>query len=405
MNVIAPLLESPEGMTPAPVMAELRSWQALDVSLRRQWRALALSAGQANPIYEAWYLLPSLSAFDTAGQVQLFLLFDNGRAVGERLVGLIPLTRASRYGRWPIAHISNWLHPNIFLGEPLITAGYEAAFWRALTRHFDAKAGGALFLHMNRHYADSASSRALAALAEADARPFALVQREERAFLSIDGTPPDAYAAAAMTGKKRKELRRQANRLAELGTVTRHRFEGLAAMDNLDQWLADFLMLEAKGWKGAAGSALACDERTVSLFRTALFGAAEAGRLQLLDIRLDDRPIAMLANFITPPTAFSFKTAYDEDYARFSPGVLLQMDNLALLNRADLVSCDSCAAPDHPMIDGIWRDRCTIARHSIGIGGRARQRLFAALLSAETRRMPHHEDNKIVATHSEEQDL
>jgi Acetyltransferase (GNAT) domain len=112
------------------------------------------------------------------------------------------------------------------------------------------------------------------------------------------------------------------------------------------------------------------------------------GRLQLLDIRLDERPIAMLANFIAPPAAFSFKTAYDEDYARFSPGVLLQMDNLNLLNRADLTSCDSCAAPDHPMIDSIWRERRTVVRMSIGIGGTTRRGVFRRLLKAELSRMP-----------------
>ena len=63
------------------------------------------------------------------------------------------------------------------------------------------------------------------------------------------------------------------------------------------------------------------------------------------------------------------------------------------------------AAPDHPMIDSIWRERRTIVRQSIGIGGRARQRLFAALLNVETRRMPDDKNNAIVGTHSEEQDL
>ncbi len=380
-----------------PVAGQMVRWRDIDVGFRKQWRELAASAGQANPFYEEWYLLPSLKAFDPAGKVTLFALHTDAGAAGQgQLVGLMPLARAARYGRWPIAHISNWLHPNIFLGEPLIVAGYEHIFWRTLLTHCDGEAGRSLFLHMNRHYADGASAKALREVSADDTRPFAIVQSEERAMLSIDGTAPEDYAAAALTGKKRKELRRQANRLADLGVVTHQKLEGHAAIAGLDAWMADFLMLEAKGWKGQAGSALACDPRTMALFRQALFGAAEAGRLQLLDIRLDERPIAMLANFIAPPAAFSFKTAYDEDYARFSPGVLLQMDNLALLNRVDLKSCDSCAAPDHPMIDSIWRERCTVARMSIGIGGPARRGLFARLLKAELGRMPSHHKNQPV---------
>ena len=67
--------------------------------------------------------------------------------------------------------------------------------------------------------------------------------------------------------------------------------------------------------------------------------------------------IAMLATFLTPPGAFSYKTAFDERYARFSPGVLLQRENLAILQRDGIAWTDSCAAADHPMIDHIWRER------------------------------------------------
>jgi hypothetical protein len=103
-----------------------------------------------------------------------------------------------------------------------------------------------------------------------------------------------------------------------------------------------------------------------------------------LALTLDRHPIAMLANFLTPPGAFSFKTTYDERLARFSPGVLLQRENLALLARDDIAWCDSCAAADHPMIERIWREKRAIVRVSIAIGGPARQALGHRLLRAET---------------------
>ena len=114
-------------------------------------------------------------------------------------------------------------------------------------------------------------------------------------------------------------------------------------------------------------------EATEALFRQSLEGAAAHGRLERLSLTLDGRPIAMLANFITAPGAFSYKTAYDEAYARFSPGVLLQCENLLMLDRADIAWTDSCAAQGHPMIDHIWRERRTIGRLSIAIGGAARR--------------------------------
>jgi hypothetical protein len=120
------------------------------------------------------------------------------------------------------------------------------------------------------------------------------------------------------------------------------------------------------------------------LFRTALEQAAARGKLERLAIRLDGRPLAMLATFLSPPGAFSFKTAFDESFARFSPGVLLQRDNLELLVRPGIEWVDSCAAQDHPMIDHFWRERRTVARHSIAIGGPARRMLFRAIAARET---------------------
>jgi hypothetical protein len=92
----------------------------------------------------------------------------------------------------------------------------------------------------------------------------------------------------------------------------------------------------------------------------------------------------MLANLVAAPGAFSFKTAYDETLARFSPGVLLQRENLALLARDDIAWADSCAAPDHPMIERIWREKREIVRVSVAIGGRARRAAAALLFRAET---------------------
>ena len=96
----------------------------------------------------------------------------------------------------------------------------------------------------------------------------------------------------------------------------------------------------------------------------------------------------MLANFLTPPGAFSYKTAFDEDYARFSPGVLLQRENLAILDRSAVEWVDSCAAEAHPMIDHLWRERRAIARHSLAIGGKLRRAAFATIAKRETGHRP-----------------
>src|SRR5690606_15906479 len=126
---------------------------------------------------------------------------------------------------------------------------------------------------------------------------------------------------------------------------------------------------------------------TATLFREVLAGAAAQGRLERLTMTLDGRPIAMLVNFVCQPGMFSFKTTYDESLAKYSPGVLLQCENLMLLGRQDIAWSDSCAAEGHPMIDHIWRERREVGHVSIAIGGTLRRTLFRALVAAELR--PH----------------
>lgn len=365
----------------APVVqVSVIDWRGADQpDFREAWNALALSAGEPNPFFESWYLLPALRAHDPAGEVRLFCLEQDGA-----LVGLIPLAPLPRYYGKLIPHWSAWMHGNCFLGAPLVARGHESTFWQALLDWVDRHAGSGLFLHLPHLPLDGSNHRALSGLCTDQRRTAGLVHREERAMLASD-LAPDAYLEATLTGKKRKELRRQFARLSELGALTIAHSRDDAG---LEQWIEDFLALEHSGWKGSAGSALGSHHTTAQLFREALPGAAALNRLERLTLALDDEPLAMLASFVTPPGAFSYKTAFDERFARFSPGVLLQRANLAILDDPQVAWTDSCAAADHPMIDHIWRERREIGRISVGIGGPLRRLMFSALLRLELGRQP-----------------
>jgi CelD/BcsL family acetyltransferase involved in cellulose biosynthesis len=363
------------------VVAELQSWKNLcDRDFIAAWDALSDGAVEANPFYESWFLLPSLQQFDAAGNTKLACVWaDSDR---RDLIGLMPILMGRSYGRWPVPHISNWLHHNAFLGTPLVKADAEKAFWRALLPTLDSSAAYRLFFHANGLRADGALSHALRDVAATQCRKFGQVHSMERALL-LPGQSPDAYYEQHVRAKKRKELRRQKNRLAEIGVLS---FERQSDMQGLPEWVDAFLHLEQAGWKGLASSAMNSDIATKTLFADALVGAAEKGKLERLTLRLDGRAIAMLANFHTKGGSFSFKTTFDESLSKYSPGVLLQIENLELLHRDGFSYCDSCAAQDHPMIDSIWGDRVAIGRYSVAIGGPVRRFAFGKLLQAELSR-------------------
>ncbi len=356
------------------------SWTVMDApEAHHAWQALAQCAAEPNPFHESWYLLPALRALDPQGRVKLLRIEIDGE-----LAGLVPLRAERKYYRWPIPQLGNWVHGNCFLGAPLVAAGLERHFWTALLNWADQNAATALFLHLGVMPLDGPLYRALQLVLADQGRLAGLVHREERAMLCSSQGPQD-YFAESLSGKKRKELRRQFARLSELGEV---KFERRRDDHRLARWADDFLELEHSGWKGTAGSALASHHATARLFKEALSGAATQGKLERLTLTLNDEPIAMLVNFLTAPGAYSYKTAFDERYARYSPGVLVQRENLDLLDHGEVRWCDSCASADHPMIDHIWRERRAVGRISIAIGGKLRRAVFARLLRAELGRNP-----------------
>jgi CelD/BcsL family acetyltransferase involved in cellulose biosynthesis len=87
-------------------------------------------------------------------------------------------------------------------------------------------------------------------------------------------------------------------------------------------------------------------------------------------IRVDGQPLALRLSITGGRGAFAFKIAYDETHARFSPGILLEIENIRSLHaRPDIEWMDSCAAPVH-FINRLWLERRTIQSVLVSTGGR-----------------------------------
>ena len=346
----------------------------LTATLLRDWTELAEEAAEPNVYAEAWFVAASL---DTLGRERPIRIAEVRR--GGALIGILPLARERFYGRLTVPFVQNWCHHHLFLGTPLVRRGAEAAFWSALLAALDEGDRGANFLHLRGLAEGGPVHAGLVEAAAEQGRACATVHREQRA-LAQGGVDAETYYRAAVRSKKRKELRRLHSRLAEIGPVT---VRTLAGADEVPSWCDAFLALEQAGWKGRAGTALACASETESFFRRAVAGAWKAGRLHFLRLDLGARPIAMLVNFLAAPGGFSFKTCFDEEFARFSPGVLVQLENLKTLERPGIDWMDSCAAADHAMIDSLWAERRSIVRVTVPLKGLRRSVVHAGCRSLE----------------------
>ncbi len=340
------------------------------------WDDLAHNASEPNPFFERWFLRPALAHLDAGKSVWLAVQSDD-----DQLTGLFPLAIRDHYGRMPAAHVGNWAHYQCFMGTPLIRTGWEEAFWRDLLLALDQAPWAQGFLSAAGLADEGPVHAGLLAAAAGLSRPAPIVHRAERAMLasSLDA---DAYLETHVRSKKRKEWRRLDNRLSEIGIVT---FESLNAREQLAPWCAEFLALEAAGWKGQHGGALGKSVPTQEFFTQAIAGAFEARRLDFQRLNLNGRAIAMLVNFITPPGSWSFKITYDEELARFSPGVMIELRNLAVvLDDQRTQWMDSCAVENHPMIDSLWAERRAIVQVSVPLNGAKRLATYHLCRAAET---------------------
>jgi hypothetical protein len=90
---------------------------------------------------------------------------------------------------------------------------------------------------------------------------------------------------------------------------------------------------------------------------------AARNQVRIDEITVDGLLVASLVSFIDGGRLFTWKIAYHEDFARFSPGSQIIMAlSKSILADAGIGFADSLATPDHPMIDQIWRERISIVK-------------------------------------------
>jgi CelD/BcsL family acetyltransferase involved in cellulose biosynthesis len=152
--------------------------------------------------------------------------------------------------------------------------------------------------------------------------PWRFANQFERAVLE-SGMTFDAHMKVRVPPKRRRELARNRRRLEELGMV---RHASYCSADGLREALSAFLAIEASGWKGKRGTALACHERTRS-FAAAVFTGDEDPPLCRADVlTLNGKPIAVGLVAFAGRTGFSVKCTYDEAYRSYSVGLLLEIE-------------------------------------------------------------------------------
>jgi CelD/BcsL family acetyltransferase involved in cellulose biosynthesis len=286
------------------------------------WRELCDEAVEPNPFYAPEFVLPAWSALGVRGGGLRVVL-----EAGEWIACLpVQGRRAAPAATVGLAHAYS------FLSTPLIRRGHLDPGARGLIApRRRAPAAGFCLLRaggggpVDRVLAQASVEAGLAPVWE---------RRVHRAA---------AHALGDAEAPRHRNLERQRRRMEKaLGAeVALEDRSGSAAA------VQQFLDLEAAGWKGRDGTAIASRPGDRAFFESMTSALAARGQLRLWTLTCAGRTTAMACELRAGDAVFGFKTCHDEELRRFSPGTQLLGE---LLHRfwsdPRLSLTDSCSDPD-----------------------------------------------------------
>ena len=279
------------------------------VALGSEWDVLASRAGIDHPFLRHDWVRAWWECFGAGKQLYLITVRS-----GETLIALAPLmrTRVRMYGLpvWRMEFIANVHTPRFdFIVAEGGDEGYAAILehLRALAPRWDVIMLPELpetsrTLAVLKRLAESVSLRAGVWVAGASPR------------IPIPSTL-DAFWAS-LSAKRRSTLRNRLHRLSELGELSLEIVEDAAQLPSA---LADGLRIEAAGWKGAAGTAIALDEVLTRFYAQVAEHAARSGTLRRMFLKVGQKRIAFGYCLQQARTLYLLKSGYDPEYAAYSP--------------------------------------------------------------------------------------
>lgn len=301
-------------LSPAPGVIEVPARTAF-MALEPEWNALVESTAD-EPFYRHEFLRVWVDNFAPESRLRVLTLRDDA----GRLTAVLPLMagRASMYGV-PVRRLS-------------ATANAHSCRFDVVAR----EPGSAAVAFLSHLRTDRSWDVLLLTDVPEDGAGWRLYEAAKAAGLSV-GTweslqspyipLPGSWEAyqGTLQSKFKANCRRRRRKLEEKGRVTVERVEGGL---ELEAKLEEGFALEASGWKGQRGTAMARDARTRGFYSELARAAGYGGRLALYFLRLDGRAVAFQYALEYGGRYFLLKPGYDESLGDCSPGQLLMEDVL-----------------------------------------------------------------------------
>ncbi len=329
--------------------------------IRVAWADLARRSPTHNILYEPQFAIPAQLPFGDG--VQLLAVHTDPSAQSP-LLGLWPFRLARLRWGVPLPVLLGWTHPFAATGVPLLDRDRAD---EALAALFDAPAslsGLPRRALMPLVLDDSVFAARLTALQQRTGLREVRTEGHDRAIFTpraLDDTQ------AHLSSGSRSKLRQEFRRLEKEGPVA---LRVLETPDEIGRALDTYLDLEAKGWKGRAGTAIPFSPGEAEFMRGVVRNLGAEGRVRFDELTLGERVIASSITYRNGDTAWYAKISFDEDFAKNSPGSQLVLKVTEAMNAdPSLGFVDSCAPPLHPLMRRFWPERMNVSNRVLELAG------------------------------------
>ena len=307
------------------------------------WRDLAKNAEEPNPLFEADCMIPAARFLPYGDQMLLVIAEEEGRFFGcfpiIRKAGVETLIANLPGLRRPV--ITTHVRRNRYDGTPLMRKerGVEAAvaLLSVLKEQAQGSDAGILVFEamrdegpVSRHFRISAKILKLPIRTYRTYQRPVVYRRDDSTYQNIHGRE---------THRTNEKKRRRLGKMLGGEVQGADRSLEPSAVDEL-------LVLEAAGYKLKRDLAVESHPGEFEWFRDMCDRFREANRLHLYSLQVGETVAAMQLLVRGGEGLFSLVASYDEDQAKYSPGIQLYLE---VINRF------------HDSTDAQWLDSCTYA--------------------------------------------
>jgi hypothetical protein len=279
-------------------------------------------------------------------KVHVLLAWENG-AEPPRLVGVWALGERRVTPLGP-AVLAAPPYDYSFLSSPVVDPAFMdevvAGFLATIENH------PRLPKVINLKYLDGESLTSAALLKALAARGSRMRRLSERArpFASRE-------AGVKGSGSTRKKLRQDWNRLSAAGVVD---IVNDRTPEAVGAAFETFLALEARSWKGEQGTAFLSKPADAAFARHFIGNLVAERKASVALLLVDGRAIAAQVLLYCGRMAYTWKTAFDAEYAKYSPGALLVDRITDELFATEIEAIESCS-PEGGFMAQLWSGRRT----------------------------------------------